>query len=83
VNELTNENGVVCVSVDVVQLDSESWAIRVSWKRGVGGHPDAQAWNDAITSSLSDCDEKGARFIESRVITASDGVAGYETSYFG
>lgn len=75
-NELTNENGVVCVSVDIVQLDSESWAISVSWKRGVEGHPDALAWNEAVNSSLADCKEKGARFIESRVITASEGVTG-------
>jgi GNAT superfamily N-acetyltransferase len=75
-NELANGNGVVCVSVDIVQLDSESCAIRVSWKRGVEGHPDALAWNEAITSSLAECKEKGARFIESRVITASEGVTG-------
>ena len=75
-NELTNENGVVCVSVDIVQLDGASWAIRVSWRRGVDGHPDARAWNEAITSSLAGCREKGAKFIESRVITASEGVTG-------
>ena len=74
-NELTNENGIVCASIDIIREDSESWAILVSWKRGVDGLPDAQAWNEAVASSLAQCKERGATLIDSRVITASEGVA--------
>ena len=73
-NELTNEHGIVCASIDIIQEDSKAWAIRVSWKRGVDGLPDAKAWNDAIESNLAQCREKGATFIDSRVITATEGV---------
>jgi len=74
VNELTNEHGIVCASIDIIQEDSEAWAIRVSWKRGVVGLPDTQAWNDAIESNLTQCRRRGATFIDSRVITATEGV---------
>ena len=74
-NELTNENGVVCASIDIIPEDSQAWAIRVSWKKGVDGLPDVQAWNDAIQSNLAQCEEKGATFIDSRVITANEGVS--------
>jgi ribosomal protein S18 acetylase RimI-like enzyme len=75
VSKLTNECGIVCASIDIIQEDREAWAILVSWKRGVDGVPDAQAWNEAIESNLAQCKEGGASFIDSRVITASDGVA--------
>jgi len=74
-NELTNEDGIVCVSIDIIPEDSEAWAILVSWKRGVDGIPDAQTWNEAIASNLAQCKERGATFIDSRVITASEGVS--------
>jgi GNAT superfamily N-acetyltransferase len=74
VNELTNEDGIVCARVDIIQEDSQAWAIRVSWKKGVNGLPDAHAWNEAIASNLAQCRERGATFIDSRVITASEGV---------
>jgi ribosomal protein S18 acetylase RimI-like enzyme len=34
-NELTNEKGIVCACIDIMQEDSEAWAIVVSWKKGV------------------------------------------------
>jgi ribosomal protein S18 acetylase RimI-like enzyme len=40
----------------------------------VDGIPDAQAWNDAIGSNLAKCEENGATIIDSRVITANEGV---------
>lgn len=49
-------------------------AIAVSWKQNVDGLPDARAWSEAIASSLKECREKGATCIESRVVTASEGV---------
>jgi ribosomal protein S18 acetylase RimI-like enzyme len=73
-NELTNETSTVCARIDIFPEDSKSWAIAVSWKAGVDGVPDAQAWNAAIESSLAQCKEKGATAIGSRVITASEGV---------
>jgi GNAT superfamily N-acetyltransferase len=72
--ELTNEHGIVCASIDIRQGDTESWAIVVSWKRGVDGLPDAKAWNEAMASSLARCRERGATFIDSRVITATEGI---------
>jgi ribosomal protein S18 acetylase RimI-like enzyme len=75
VNELTNEHGIVCASIDIIQEDSKAWAIRVSWKQGVDGLPDTQVWNEAIESSLEQCKERGANFIDSRVITAAEGVS--------
>ena len=72
--ELTNEHGVVCASIDIIRDDTESWGIVVSWRRRVDGLPDAQAWNEALESSLTQCREKGAALISSRVITAAEGV---------
>ncbi len=74
-NELRNEDGIVCVSTEIIPEDGEAWAIIVSWKRGVDGVPDAQDWSEAIESSLKQCEEKGAKTIGSRVITASEGVS--------
>jgi len=74
VNELANENGIVCVRIDILPEDGEAWAIVVSWKKDVDGLLDAQAWNEAIESNLAQCKEKGATIIDSRVITASEGV---------
>jgi ribosomal protein S18 acetylase RimI-like enzyme len=73
-NELRNEDGIVCVVIDIIPEDNKAWAIRVSWKRGVDGLPDAQAWNEAIESNLAQCKERDATSIDSRVITASEGV---------
>jgi hypothetical protein len=74
VNKLTNEKGTVCASINIFPEDRESWAIAVSWKEGVDGLPDSQAWNEAIESSLAQCKEKGATTVGSRVITANEGV---------
>jgi len=74
VNELTNENGIVCVHIDIMQENSEAWAIVVSWKKGVDGLPDAQSWNEGIESNFVQCKKKGAATIGSRVITANEGV---------
>lgn len=73
-NKLTNEKGAVCAGIDIFPEDRESWAIAVSWKEGVDGLPDAQAWNEAIESSLARCKEKGATTVGSRVTTAHEGV---------
>ncbi|MFZ1947003.1 MAG: GNAT family N-acetyltransferase [bacterium] len=73
--ELKNEDGIVCASMDIIPEDGEAWAIVVSWKRGVDGVPDAEAWSEAMESTLGQCKERGAIFIDSRVITASEGVA--------
>jgi ribosomal protein S18 acetylase RimI-like enzyme len=73
-NELTNENGILCAYVDIREEDGAAWAIVVSWKKGVNGLPDARAWNEAIETSIARCREKGASIIDSRVITASEGV---------
>jgi len=73
-NELTNEHGIVCASIDIIQEDSKAWAIRVSWKSGINGLPDASAWNEAIESNLARCRDRGADFIDSRVITTAEGV---------
>jgi GNAT superfamily N-acetyltransferase len=72
--EIKNENGADCARIGIIQEDGKAWAILVSWKRGVDGLPDAQAWNDAIESNLAQCKEKGATFIDSRVITVNEGV---------
>ena len=72
--ELTNEHGIVCVRLDLFQEDGEAWAIVASWKKGVDGVPDKSAWNEAIESSIAECEKNGAIFIDSRVITACEGV---------
>jgi ribosomal protein S18 acetylase RimI-like enzyme len=72
--ELKNENGINCARLIVIQEDRESWAIVISWKKGVVGVPDRRAFNEAIESSIEECDKKGALNISSRVITANEGV---------
>lgn len=72
--ELTNEDGTVCARIDTMQVENEAWAIVVSWKKGVDGLPDVQAWNEGIESSLAECKKNGAATIDCRVITASEGV---------
>lgn len=62
--------------MDTMQVESEAWAIIVSWKKGVGGLPDAQAWNEGIESSLAECKKNGAATVDSRVMTASEGMDG-------
>jgi ribosomal protein S18 acetylase RimI-like enzyme len=69
-----NEHGIVCASIDIVRDDAESWGIVVSWRRGVDGLPDVEAWSEALESNLAQCREKGASLISSRVITSADGV---------
>jgi GNAT superfamily N-acetyltransferase len=56
--------------------DGEAWAIAVSWKKGVDGLPDTRAWNEAIESNPAECGKNGATVIDSRVVTASEGVDG-------
>jgi ribosomal protein S18 acetylase RimI-like enzyme len=72
--ELTNKRGIGCVRVHVLQEDGQAWAIVVSWKKGVDGLPDEGAFNEAIESSIAECAKKGALYIDSRVITATEGV---------
>ncbi len=74
-NQLANEQGVVCVRLSVFQEDGEAWAIVVSWQKGVDGLPDRRPWNDAIEGSIAECEQNGATYIDSRVITANEGVA--------
>lgn len=71
--EITNENAVVCACIDIVQENREAWGIVVSRKKGVDGLPDVRAWNEGIESNLAQCRENGATTISSRVITASEG----------
>jgi len=73
-HKLTNENGLVCVTIDIIQEDGSSRAIRVFWKDGVDGFPELEKWNEAIDSCIAECRENGAAFIDSRVITANEGV---------
>jgi ribosomal protein S18 acetylase RimI-like enzyme len=73
--ELTNENGINCAHLNVFQEDGETWAIVISWKKGVDGLPDERAFHEAIESSVRECEKKGAVYINSRVITATEGVA--------
>lgn len=73
-SELTNESGIVCVKIDIIPEDGKAWALLVSWKKGVDGLPEAQAWNDAIESNIAKCVENGAAIIDSRVTTAIEGV---------
>jgi hypothetical protein len=72
--ELSSENGVHCARINVFQEDGQAWAIVVSWKKGVDGLPDERAFHDAIDASIKACKEKGALYIDSRVITATEGV---------
>jgi GNAT superfamily N-acetyltransferase len=72
-DELTNEHGSVCATMDIRQEDGESWAIVVSWRRDVDGLPDSRAWNEALESNLARCRDMGATSIGSRVITAVEG----------
>jgi len=72
--ELTNENGINCARLNVFQEDGEVWAIAVSWEKGVNGLPDERAFHKAIESSVGECEKKGALYIDSRVITAAEGV---------
>jgi len=71
---LTNENGINCVSLIVFQEDREAWAVVVSWKKGVDGLPDTRSFNEALESSIEECEKKGALYVDSRVITADKGV---------
>ena len=72
--ELTNENGTHCASISVFEEDGRAWAMAVSWKKGVDGLPDEGAFRQAIESSVKECKEKGALYIDSRVVTATEGV---------
>ncbi|HOD65523.1 MAG TPA: GNAT family N-acetyltransferase [candidate division Zixibacteria bacterium] len=71
---LTNEDGITCASLMVLQEDREAWAIVVSWKKGVDGLPDRRAFHEALESSIGECVRMGALYLDSRVITASTGV---------
>ncbi len=73
-NELVNEDGAVCASISSFREDGKAWALRVVWTEGVDGLPEARAWNEAIGASLAECAERGAAYVDSRVITASEGV---------
>jgi ribosomal protein S18 acetylase RimI-like enzyme len=71
---LTNENGIDCASLFVIQEDRATWALVVSWKRGIDGLPDERTFHEALESSIEECEENGALYIDSRVITANEGV---------
>ncbi|HUX38530.1 MAG TPA: GNAT family N-acetyltransferase [Rectinemataceae bacterium] len=73
-NELVNVDGAACASISCIQEDGMAWALRVVWNEGVVGLPEARAWNEAIESTLAECARLGAAFVDSRVITASEGV---------
>ncbi len=73
-DELVNEDGAVCVSIGIHQEDGRAWALRVVWKEGAEGLPQERAWNEAIETKLAECAERGAAFVDSRVIKASEGV---------
>jgi ribosomal protein S18 acetylase RimI-like enzyme len=72
--KLTCENGTQCGAVNALCLDGQTWAIAVSWKKGVDGLPDEQTFNEAIETSIKECKEAGALHMDSRVITANEGV---------
>jgi GNAT superfamily N-acetyltransferase len=72
--ELTTENGIHCASVKVFQRDGQAWAVVVSWKKGVDGLPAERAFHEAIESSIKECKAKGALYVDSRVVTATEGV---------
>jgi ribosomal protein S18 acetylase RimI-like enzyme len=72
--ELTDANGIACARFIVFQRGDRAWAIVVSWKEGVEGLPDERAFHEAIESSVAECEKKGALCIDSRVITAAEGV---------
>jgi hypothetical protein len=72
--QLTNENGIECVRLNVFQEDGQAWAIAVFWRRCVDGLPDERAFHEAIQSSVEECKKKGALCIDSRVITATEGL---------
>jgi ribosomal protein S18 acetylase RimI-like enzyme len=74
-NELANENGINCVRLNVFQKHREAWAVVVAWKKGVDGLPDERAFHEAMKSSIKECKEKGALYIDTRVITAAEGVS--------
>ncbi|HOP08367.1 MAG TPA: GNAT family N-acetyltransferase [candidate division Zixibacteria bacterium] len=71
---LTNDNGIDCVSLTIHQEDNEAWAIVVSWKKGVDGLPRESAFCEAIESCIADCENNHARYLDTRVITADEGV---------
>jgi ribosomal protein S18 acetylase RimI-like enzyme len=72
--ELTDAHGIACARLHVFQEDGKAWALFVSWKEGVEGLPDERTFHEAIKSSVAECEEKGALYIDSRVITATEGV---------
>jgi len=72
--ELKSENGTHCASIIVFEEDGRARAMAVSWEKGVDDLPDESAFRRAIESSVKECKEKGALYIDSRVITATEGV---------
>jgi ribosomal protein S18 acetylase RimI-like enzyme len=73
--ELVNGNGINCGNVRVFQEDGKAWAMAVSWRRSVDGLPDEQAFHGAIEASIEECIRQGALYVDTRVITATEGTS--------
>lgn len=73
-NDLKNEDGIICVRIAVFPEDGGAWAMAVSWKKYVDGMPNARDWERAIDAAIAECERGRATSINSRVITASEGV---------
>ena len=77
---LSDENGINCVSLIFFQEDREAWAIVVSWNKGVDSLPDRRTFHEALESSIEECEKMGALYNDSRVITANKSVGEALTS---
>ena len=73
--EIKSEDGTVLVDLRCFPEDGRAWGLAVSWSEEAHGLPDASEWEEALDLCLEECRDRGAAAIDSRVITASEGVA--------
>lgn len=73
--EIKGEDGIVLVRITCFPEDGRAWGLAVSWAEGDRGLPATRDWEEAIDSCLVECRDLGAAAVDSRVITANEGVA--------
>lgn len=72
--ELFNEKKTACGYLDLFHEGGDSWVIIQKWYNDVDGMPSKTEWEKAFNSVFDECARKGAKIIDTRVISAEESI---------
>lgn len=72
--ELFNEKKTACGYLDIIHEGGDSWVIIQKWYKDTGGIPPKADWEKVFNSVFDECARKGAKIIDTRVISAEESI---------